>query len=167
MMREEYTVDSFKKLILDDQHPKIILCIGIQASGKTSFAQHVFPDLEQVSMDSLKKRKSEDRLIAQLLQEGKTFIIDNTNASIEERVRYFHFAKAANYPVVGLYFRSCIDESLPRNAERSQDQQVPEVAIFATVAKLQIPSFEEGFDALFYIRLCPEGFCISSWDSLL
>jgi len=55
--------------------------------------------------------------------------------------------------VVGYYFDSTVRQCVARNRRRTGKAQVPDVAIFATTKKLVPPSYSEGFDELFRVRL--------------
>ena len=42
-------------------------------------------------------------------------------------------------------------------------ERVPEVAILSTAKKLELPTWEEGFDQLFYVRLEDRRFAVEEW----
>jgi hypothetical protein len=67
--------------------------------------------------------------------------------------------------VVGYYFQSRLAESIQRNAARSGSAQVPAKAIAGTSQRLQVPTYAEGFDALFYVQIAPTGgFYVEEWN---
>ena len=53
----------------------------------------------------------------------------------------------------GDYFESKVSDCLAQNQERSGKAQVPDIAIYATIKKLVLPSYGEKFDRLFYVRI--------------
>jgi predicted kinase len=140
-----------------------ILLIGLQASGKSSFyKERFFSTHVRISLDLLKTRYREERLLAACLETQQRFVIDNTNPTREDRRKYIDAAKAARYSIVGYYFRSKADECLVRNQMRVEP--IPPVGILATAKKLECPSLTEGFDRLNYVRLTDLGFVVEEWQ---
>ena len=84
----------------------IFILIGIQASGKTTFCQEYFNNIDTISLDVIKTRKKEDKVIAEIINTNKNFVIDNTNTTKYEREKYINIAKDNGYKTVGIYFRS-------------------------------------------------------------
>ena len=78
--------------------------------------------------------------------------------------KYIQAAKAARFSVTGYYFQSKVEDCLRRNSERSDPERVPEVAVLATAKKLELPTREEGFDQLFYVRLVDGRFVVEGWQ---
>ena len=91
------------------------------------------------------------------------FVIDNTNPTRDERLHYIHAAKRSRFAVSGYYFQSKVADCLLRNGERSGMERVPDVAILSTAKKLELPSWAEGFDHLFYVRLEDGRFVVEEW----
>jgi predicted kinase len=139
-----------------------ILFIGLQASGKSSFyKERFFSTHVRISLDQLKTRNREQRLMALCLETGQPFVVDNTNPTCDERIKYIGAAKAASFSVVGYYFQSKVVECLTRNQQRPEP--VPDVALYSTAKKLELPSLEEGFDLLRYVQLVDGGFAVDEW----
>lgn len=128
-----------------------IILIGIQASGKTSFYRQHFSGLAHINLDTLHTRAKEQKAIEECHKNGLSYVVDNTNPAKEDRARYIPKAKFLGYRVIGYYFRSSVKESLERNSRR--DRIVPVIAIAGTSAKLKFPSYSEGFDELYYVRM--------------
>ncbi len=125
--------------------------IGIQASGKSTFCRERFFDTHvRVSLDLLKTRNRERRLLELCVETGQRFVVDNTNPTVDDRRPYIELAKASRFEVVGYYFSSKVAQALERNAGRAN--RVPDVAILSTAKRLEQPSLAEGFDRLFYVR---------------
>ncbi|WP_207428647.1 AAA family ATPase [Pedobacter sp. SYSU D00535] len=131
----------------------VIFC-GIQASGKTSYyKEHFFKTHIRISLDMLNTRNKENRFLETCFNTWQRFVIDNTNPTRVERERYIEKARLAKFKVIGYYFESTPLESISRNKERQKKEFVPEKGIWATYKKMEPPSFEEGFDQLFLVRL--------------
>jgi predicted kinase len=141
----------------------IILC-GIQATGKTTFCKGRFFDTHvRINYDMLKTRHREELLVRTCVEAKQPFVVDNTNPTREDRQRYILPAREAGFRVVGYYFESRVSDSLSRNVQRDPDKRVPDIGIRGTSARLELPSLAEGFDALHYVKIGPEGFVISEW----
>jgi predicted kinase len=144
---------------------EIIIFCGIQATGKTSFyKQKFFKTHVRISLDQLNTRKKEDKFIETCFYTQHPFVIDNTNPTKAEREKYISLAKTNHYKVIGYYFQSKIEESMARNARRDGKENIPEVGIRGTYAKLEIPDFDEGFDELYYVEMVNDNFHIKPWS---
>jgi predicted kinase len=76
-------------------------------------------------------------------------VIDNTNPTKADRERYIAPAKkAGGYEIIGYYFMTDLERAMKRN--ESRDRVVPKIGIYATLKKLERPSFAEGFDRLYF-----------------
>jgi hypothetical protein len=64
----------------------------------------------------------------------------------------------------GYYFRSVASECLARNDAREGKQRIPARGVLGTAARLELPSLDEGFDALYYVKLTEGGFAVSEWQ---
>ena len=135
----------------------VAIMMGIQGSGKSTFYErHLSGNYVRVNLDTLKTRHREGSLIEKCIGEGKSFAIDNTNPTRADRARYIALAKANGYRVVGYFMQSRIKDCIARNALREGDARIPEKAIAATSNRLEIPSLDEGFDELYFVK--NEGF---------
>src|ERR1044071_3072409 len=103
---------------------ELILFIGIQATGKSSFYRERFYRTHvRVNLDMLKTRHREKLLVTACL-EGKTaFLVDNTNLTREDRLRYIVPAKAAGFVIHGYFFQSRVIDALARNAVRDESER--------------------------------------------
>jgi len=146
---------------------QVILLIGIQATGKSTFFKERFVDTHiRINLDMLNTRNREAKLYATCLEIGQSVVIDNTNVTREVRARFIEPAKEASAKIIGYYFHSAVSESLPRNAQRSGGARIPDKGILATSARLELPDLSEGFDRLHYVRISEEkpGFDVKSWN---
>lgn len=143
-----------------------VILMGIQASGKTTFYRERFFNTHvRISLDMLKTRHREMRLMQVCLETQQPFVIDNTNPTREERRRYIEAAKAVRFRVVGYYLQSKAEECKARNEGRCENQQIPLVGLLGTYKRLELPSLSEGFDELYYVRIGEEGqFIVERWS---
>lgn len=144
---------------------ELVLLIGIQASGKSTFCgRRFFHTHLRVSLDMLRTRYREKRLFEQGLALGLPMVVDNTNPTIADRARYLRSAREAGYRVCGYYFHSKTSDCILRNAAREGRARIPDKGILGTAARLELPAYEEGFDELHHVRIGDEGeFCVSDW----
>jgi predicted kinase len=136
---------------------ELILLIGLQAAGKTTFYRQRLADGSvHISMDLLRNNphpaRRQAQLIEQTLQEGGSVVLDNTNPTAEVRAPLIALGKQYGYTIIGYYFPPDVAASLKRNAGREGKAKVPPVAIYATRKKLQPPSYAEGFDVLYTVE---------------
>jgi predicted kinase len=141
-----------------------VIFIGIQGSGKSTFyAQRFSRTHMRINLDMLKTRHRESVFIQTCLDTGMRFVVDNTNPTSEERAQYIAPARTARFRIVGYYFAVKPAEALVNNASRAEAERVPNVAIFSTYKRLQLPSYGEGFDALYYVTSAEGAFCVEEW----
>jgi predicted kinase len=135
-----------------------IIFTGIQGSGKSTFYyQRFFHTHLRINLDMLRTRRREDILIGACLQAGQRFVVDNTNPTRESREKYITAAQTARFRLVSYYFVPDTDAAIQRNAERIGRQHVPDKAIHATMRKLEVPTFSEGFDEIFAVQIDQHG----------
>lgn len=142
----------------------LVIMIGIQGSGKSTF-YHEFleKDFVRVNLDTLKTRHQEKLLIEDCIKQGKSFAVDNTNPTKEDRRRYIPTAKASGYKVIGYFMESKLKDCIERNNLRQGKEKILSIAIAATSNKLQMPSFNEGFDELYFVKNDGKTMTVSEW----
>src|SRR5688572_15173375 len=120
-----------------------VIFVGVPGSGKSSFfKERLFRSHVRISLDLLKTRHREQRLLEICLATEQRFVIDNTNPTKLDRSPYIEAAKAKRFKITGYYFRSKVEECLRRNSQRSDDGRVPDVAVLSSAKKLELPSIE-------------------------
>lgn len=134
----------------------LVLLIGLQGAGKSTFYQTHFTTTHAlVSKDLLRNNRHPARrqlqLIEEYLQQGRSLVVDNTNASRAERADVIALGKRMGASVIGYYFVLDVARSRERNAARAGRERVPDVGIFATLKRFEPPEYSEGFDTLFYV----------------
>ena len=136
-----------------------VIFVGIQAAGKSTFYRERFFDTHvRINLDMLRTRRRECLLLEACLAAGQPFVVDNTNATADERARYLAPARAAGFRVAGYFFEPDAAGSLRRNAAR--ERQVPPRGIFGTLKRLERPTAAEGFDVLHRVVLADSGFAV-------
>ncbi|HCJ29244.1 MAG TPA: kinase [Pseudomonas sp.] len=143
---------------------EIILFVGIQAAGKSTFYQRQFFDTHlRLNLDMLRTRHRERTLLRACLQTQQRLVIDNTSPSIAERAAYIGPARDAGFRVVGYFFEPDPHGCAARNKNRAR--QIPPAGLFGTLKRLERPTLAEGFDALYRVVLEASGeFVVSVYD---
>lgn len=150
---------------------QIIVFIGLQASGKSTFYQTFFSNTHiHISKDLLHNNKRPQRrqmqLIREALEAGQSIVIDNTHPTPDERKVLVELGAEYNAQCIGYYFRSVVADCKKRNAQRVGRTCVPDVAIYSTVKKLTRPNYSEGFEQLYFVCLSEtsdSGFDVEPW----
>lgn len=143
-----------------DDRPAAIIFVGIQGSGKTTFFRQIIePNItgwKHISMDELHNRNKEADMIRECIKNRQSFVIDNTNPTKAERKRYMDMLEGKGYRVMCYFFQSRVKDCVERNKLRGEP--VPAKAIAATSNKLELPSKNEGFTEMIYIKVVPPYF---------
>ena len=140
---------------------QLIIFIGLQASGKSTFFRtHFATTHEHISKDLMRNNKNRARRQMQLIeaafQAGRSVVVDNTNSTTLERAALIHQGQTHNAQIIGYYFASKVSDCLERNQQRSGKARVPDVGIYATAKNLVRPSYGEGFHQLFYVQIAAD-----------
>jgi predicted kinase len=145
--------------------PTCVLLIGIPASGKTSFFKERFADTHvRVNRDMLGTAGRVRLLRDACLAGGMSFVLDNTNVTRAGRREHIQAARAAGFRVEAFFLQSRRADCAQRNRGRPDAQRVPDAAVGGMSRRLELPDRDEGFDALFFVRLLPGGgFDVQEW----
>jgi predicted kinase len=149
---------------------ELVIFTGLQGAGKTTFYRTFFAGTHVlVSKDRFRNNANPARRQRQLLEEalgaGRSVVVDNTNATAEDRQALIALGRSFGARIVGYYFESRLADCLERNRQRAGKERVPDVALYATLKRLQRPTSAEGFDQLFHVRATGAGsFAVSAWQ---
>lgn len=149
---------------------ELAMMIGLQASGKSTFARsHFGAPYEYISQDLLRhtsnRARRQRQLIEAVLQQGHSVVVDNTHPTCEVRSPLIHLGQLFAAQITAYYFPAQLKRSLAYNRQRTEQTRVPDVAIFATLKKLTPPSYAEGFTRIFYVQMREDGgFDVSAWQ---
>ena len=132
---------------------ELIVFIGLQGSGKTTYYQRHFAATHvHVSKDLMKNVRNRDSRQMQMIEEalagGKPVVVDNTNPTPAVRAPIIELGRKRGARVIAYLFEVPVKVAVARNRTRQGKARVPDVAIYVTAKKLIPPKFEEGFDEI-------------------
>ncbi len=141
---------------------RLYLLVGIQGSGKSTYARQYLRHCLRVSLDDLRLMLSgvaydpatepavssaaaamAEALLSQLDDWQRDLLFDATNVTRELRGRNLVRARRHGVEAVAVYFACPLEVALERNARRPNP--VPEEIIRRFHAQLEPPTFDEGF----------------------
>lgn len=141
--------------------PELVLLVGLQASGKSSYvraflaATHVV--VSKDLMPNVRRRDlRQQRQVREALAAGHSVVVDNTNPTPELRAPLLQIAREFGVPVRAIWFESIYDDCVARNQNRSAP--VPLVGLRTVARDLRPPTREEGFAIITGVRLLESGF---------
>jgi len=124
--------------------------VGLQGSGKSTLVeQSLAADHVVVSKDhwpnARRREQRQLRVVEEHLLEGRSVVVDNTNASVERRAGLLALAHALGVPARAIFVDTPFAVCEQRNAGRAGRARVPDVGLRATAAILEPPTPGEGF----------------------
>jgi predicted kinase len=141
--------------------PECVILVGLPGAGKTTFYRERYPSYAHISKDAFpnagNKQARQDAALRRAFAEGRSVIVDNTNASAAERAAVIAIAREFDARIVGYYIDATTREAVARNAQRTGRAKVPKVAIFTCAKRLVPPAAAEGFDELRTVRVLEDG----------
>jgi predicted kinase len=142
-----------------------VIFIGVQGSGKSTFCKNTFYDTHiRINMDMLRTKHRENLLISACFEAKQNFVVDKTNPTVEERSKYISQAKSHKFRIIGYYFQSKLEDALQRNSQREGKAKVDERGVRGVYSKLELPTFAEGFDELYYVWINEKKeFIVEKW----
>ena len=149
----------------------IHMMVGIQGSGKTTFAKQLAKEIKAkiVSTDSVRVNmpgiKEElvwpyvYKQVALLVKEGKDVIFDATSITPKVRKRFVDEVEKHGVKCeIGVYYFDierdvCVQRVIQRNKDRTQIN-IPIDVVYSFSERLIVPTLEEGFA---FIKIVREG----------
>ena len=113
--------------------PELIIFVGLQASGKSTYYRtHFAATHVHVSKDLMKNTRTRDakqqQMIEAALREGKSVVVDNTNPTPAVRAPLIAHGRRHGARVIAYYFETVVKDAVARNRLREGAARVPDVA---------------------------------------
>lgn len=130
-----------------------IIFVGLQGSGKTTyFNQHFAGTHDHISRDVQKALDRELAIMRDCLSAGRSFVIDDTNATRASRAPFVREPKAAGFKLIAYFFDTPVRTAIGRNNHRKDKKPIPVPAILRAAKTLQPPDADEGFDEVHFVK---------------
>ncbi|KAI0137113.1 polynucleotide kinase 3 phosphatase [Xylariales sp. AK1849] len=133
----------------------IVLFCGPPGAGKSTFYwTHLKPlGYERINQDTLKSRAKCLKVAGDLLSEGDSVAIDNTNPDVDGRAEWVDFAKKHRVPIRCVWFRTPIELCEHNNVVRALNkpmnpearEALPKLAFNSFASRFKEPKVREGF----------------------
>lgn len=141
---------------------ELVIFVGLQASGKSTFYRQRFAATHTlVSLDLLRTnprpRRRQAQIIAEALVAGQSVVVDNTSPTPDDRAPLVALGREHGATIAGYWFDEPLKACLERNRARASRARVPDIALFATAKKLAPPTHAEGFEHLYRVRIAADG----------
>lgn len=144
---------------------EIVMLIGIPATGKSSFYQNRFAASHlRINRDMLKTATRTSSLFEWCLERKQSCVIDNTNTTRAVRRGWISPAREKGVPVIGYFFESKLEGALMRNSQREGAARIRDAGVRYHHDQLELPSLDEGFSSLFFVKLLEDGFNVETWN---
>ena len=136
---------------------ELVVMAGLQGSGKSTWVlEHLAGTHAVVSKDhwpnARRREARQRRVVAELLAEGRSVVVDNTDPTPEDRAPLVAAAWAAGVAVRTVWLDTPVATCVARNAAREGRARVPLPGLLGTWTKLVPPTVEEGFDRVDVVR---------------
>ena len=130
---------------------ELVVMVGLQGSGKSTWVREQFSATHVVvSKDHWPRARNREarqrRAVEDALAAGRSVVVDNTNASRQDRAPLIASARVCSAEVRAVYLDVPVAVCLARNARRVGGARVPVIGVLATRNRLVPPSLDEGFD---------------------
>lgn len=126
-----------------------IIFTGLQGSGKTTYYNdHLAATHQHISRDVLRTAEREAAAVSECLRAGRSFVLDNTNATRSSRASFIRQAKEAGFEVHAYFFEIPVRTAIGRNNHRKDKKPIPVPAILRMTKHLEPPALDEGFDEI-------------------
>jgi bifunctional polynucleotide phosphatase/kinase len=146
-----------------NQKNEIVVLVGSPASGKSSFYSDVFSPkgYSHINQDTLKTVEKCQKHLENVLKEGKSAVIDNTNGSKKTRKLWIDIAKKHNIDIRCIWLQTPRNIADHLNTIRSLSQfgdqkpRVPGIAFNRFDSSFEPPTNDEGFSSVLEISFSP------------
>ncbi|KAI9723474.1 MAG: hypothetical protein M1828_004204 [Chrysothrix sp. TS-e1954] len=138
---------------------EVVLFVGLPASGKSTFYFSSMKSLgyERINQDTLKTRERCLKKCAELIADGRSVAVDNTNIDRATRAHWVQLAKSLGVPIRCVNFSASPELCRHNDAVRAlnkgswnpeQRVRLPHNLAFSFASRYEEPVMEEGFQSI-------------------
>ena len=136
---------------------ELVVMVGLQGSGKSTWvAEHLAGTHVVVSKDHWPRARHREarqqRVVGELLAEGRSVVVDNTSPSVTERAPLIASAASAGVPARAVFLDVPLETCRERNDARTGRARVPLVGLYSAAGRLVAPTTAEGFTEVTVVR---------------
>ena len=152
-----------------DKIPTLYIMVGIQGSGKSSYAKELAKlenceihstDAVRVELYGDQLNSPNDKLVFRTVRErikadlelGKNVICDACNVTKSKRASFLNEIHKVKCKKVAVVVSCDVKTCIERNDARPDNCRVPKVSIYTAAKRYEEPSIDEGFDEITYIN---------------
>ena len=137
---------------------ELVVLVGIPGSGKSTFYRTYFAATHgHVSLDVLRRRRTERRVLEELLAAGRPVVVDNTNVRRAEREIYLERARHYGIPARCIELAVSLDDALRRNDAREGKARIPRIGVIIKSRELEPPTLDEGYARIITLWVGDDG----------
>lgn len=156
-------IDSINNFVERNHKSIVIICVGLNGSGKSHFVSNHLSDgkYQIIDYDPLRKF-SEDKIKFESIVNDddivdKKIVIDQPNLDFATRKKWIELAKKENYEILAIYFdvkvEQCQHNVRFRNYYTEPGRKAPTCyQLLKQDLTLNIPEYFEGFKSIYQIR---------------
>ncbi|ETV98649.1 polynucleotide kinase 3'-phosphatase [Aphanomyces invadans] len=140
---------------------ELVVLVGSPASGKSSFCKAYFSTHGRINQDTLKTLAKCKAAAQDMLSQGKSVVIDNTNRDIKSRAEWIAMARDHNVPVRAFYLDLPkalvfhLKEFRMLTSSDASKPTVPDMVIHGFFKNVQVPTVAEGFASVVHVPFVP------------
>lgn len=131
----------------EKEEKEIIMMVGMQGSGKSTFAKNKFNNYTIISGDIY---KTGERMIKEANKHDTSIVFDSTNGTKEKRKCFIEYAKSKKLPIRCFWIDKPIDVCIEQSKQRETETgiHVPKIALYKYRKDFEEPKEDEGFSLI-------------------
>ncbi len=128
----------------EKEEKEVIMMVGMQGSGKSTFAKNKFQNYTIISGDIY---KTAERMIKEANKYDTSIVFDSTNGTKEKRKYFIEYAKSKDLEVRCFWVDRSIDICIEQNKQREKEKDIhiPKIALYKYRKDFEEPDESEGF----------------------
>lgn len=157
----------FKALSEFKPSSEMVILVGVQGSGKSTYCATMLPNHTKINMDTLKTKAKCIKECEKVMLTKRNIVIDNTNPSVDARKVYIDLAKKHKYTVKCVVIE-CPEDLAKHNAgyrmyvSQGKSAHIPTICYRLYKKNYVEPKLTEGIDEI--VKSPPQYFDNSTYN---